>query len=235
METTNSIRLVSRVISILKSFSPNEPELGVTEIASRTGIHKATTHRILISLAQGGLLERNSRTSKYRIGPATYIMGSLYLSTTDIQTAAETVIQELNELTGEAVSMSILDRGNVILMITKESKYAFRLHVHIGSILPAHASAMGKVLLSELAEAEIDRLFPEEILRPITKKTVATKTDLKLMLEQIRKTGISFDREGSYEGSEGIASAIRDASGKAVAAVAITCRYLGSTRLRVSG
>jgi DNA-binding IclR family transcriptional regulator len=79
----------------------------------------------------------------------------------------------------------------------------------------------GKALLSELSEEELDRILPEEKLPPRTKNTVPTKTALKRELEEIRRTGVSYDLEGNYEGVGGIASVIRDASGKAVAVVTI--------------
>jgi DNA-binding IclR family transcriptional regulator len=80
---------------------------------------------------------------------------------------------------------------------------------------------MGKAFLSESTEAELDSLYPEEKLRPVTAKTIATKTELKRRLEEIRKTGVSFGREESYEGVAAVASLIRDASGKPVVGMAI--------------
>jgi len=77
-------------------------------------------------------------------------------------------------------------------------------------------------LLSELTEAELDRLYPDEELEPLTEKTVATKADLKRELEQIRKTGVAYNIEQSFLGSESVAVLIRDASGQAIAAMAIS-------------
>jgi IclR family KDG regulon transcriptional repressor len=210
-----------KAISVIKSFTPNELELGIVDIARKVEIPLTTAHRTLATLTRGGLLEQNARTGKYRIGPGLYMQGSLYLSTTDIFKAAEPVIKALSDLTGEAVAIAILYRGNVVLVMKEESKYDFRVATHIGSILVAYASAMGKALLSELTEGEINSIIPEERLQPRTKNTIATKTELKLALEQIRKTGIAFDMEGNFEGVVGIASVIRDASGKAVAAMSI--------------
>lgn len=155
------------------------------------------------------------------VGTKLYTLGSLYLSTTDIFTAAKPVIEALNNLTGETINVSILDRGNIIFIMKEESKRAFRLNTHIGSIVRAYGSAMGKALLSELTEAEIDSLYPEDRLPPLTKNTIATKKELKLELEQVRQSGVAFDREGSYEGVEAVGSVIRNANSKAVAAMSI--------------
>ncbi|MBA7694124.1 Transcriptional regulator KdgR [subsurface metagenome] len=221
MKAKNSIKSLLKAVSVLKSFTPDELELGTAEISRKLGIPKTTAHRMLTSLSEGGLLEQNGKTGKFRIGLSLYTLGSLYLKTTDICIAAKPVIETVNDLTKETVNISILDRNNITLIMKEESKHAFRLATHIGSIIHAYASAMGKALLSELTEAEIDSLYPEEKLPPLTNKTISTKTELKRELEQIRKTGIAFDREGSYEGVTAIGSVTRNANGKAAAAMSI--------------
>ena len=81
---------------------------------------------------------------------------------------------------------------------------------------------MGKAFLSELGNDQLDRFYPDEILLPLTTKTVKTKTELKIELQEIRKTGIAFDSEGSFDGLEGIASLIKNSGGNTVAALSIT-------------
>lgn len=221
MSYNNINKSLLRAISLVTSFTPNDMELSLSDISHKTGIPMTTAHRIVTTLTQGGLLERTTHGDKYRIGPEFYILGSLYLRGTDILSAAEPVTKTLNDLTGEAVAVSILNQDNVILIVKEESKHGFRIATHAGSILVAHASAMGKALLSELAEAEIDSILPEEELKPMTKNTITAKGELKRELKKIRDTGLSFDIEGNYEGLIGIAAVMRDASGRAVAAMSI--------------
>jgi len=212
-------RSVARVGAVLKCFTPDTWELGVSQISRRASIPKATTHRILLTLTKDGLLERNTRTGNYRVGHELYILGNRYLSTNDIVSAAEPVTKMLNDLTSETVHVGIFDRGNVLIIMKEESKHAFRVTQHIGTIVPAYTSAMGKTLLSELTDKEIDNLIPEERLKPVTSKTIATKTELKRELEQIRNSGVSLDKEGTIEMIIGTGALIRDDTGKAVAAI----------------
>jgi len=221
MVVKSSIKSLLKAVLVIKSFSPDTLELGATEASRKSGIPKATAHRILATLSEGGLLEQNKITGKYRIGPGLYMQGSLYLNSTDIFEAAGSVIKELNDLTNECVYIAVLYGANVVLIMKEESKYDFRLATHIGSTLNIYATGMGKALLSELTETEIDSIIPGEKLPPRTKNTIATKTELKLALEQIRKTGTSFDMEENSEEVIGIASVIRDRSSKVVAAIGI--------------
>lgn len=222
MTPADSMRSVTRTISVLSVFTPEEPELSPTDIAGRLGIPKPTIYRILACLTKYGLLEKTHRNGNYTIGPDLYILGSIYLSTTDLFKVSEPVIKTLNDLTGEVTNLAILDdKGHITFVMREESKHALRIGFHVGYTSPAYANALGKVLLSELTDTAIDRLYPQEILKPLTRKTVPTKTKLKLELEEIRKTGVAVNREQAFEGVEAVAAAIHDNSGKAVAAIGI--------------
>ena len=151
LEVKNRANPVTRVISVLESFSSSEPELTAADIHRKTRISKATLHRILTTLRQNRLLEKNQKQGTYRIGPELYIIGSLYLSTTDILKAADPVLQELNNLTKEVISLSILDKGYTTVIMNKEAKSMVRFSMNIGTKIPAYASSMGKAMLSELS------------------------------------------------------------------------------------
>lgn len=221
MNSNSASRSVSRISSLLKCFTQGEPELGISEISRKIGLPKSTVHRILSALAKEGLIVRNEETEKYSIGPELHILGSIYASVTNILTAARPVMKVLNELTGETVVLSVLDNRYVRIITHEEPTYAFRYVVPLGHMRPAYASAMGRAMLSDLTDEEIDNLIPEESLKPVTSKTVSTKKELKRLLEQVRKTGISYNQEGMHEGIYGIAAAIRDSNGSAVAAMAL--------------
>lgn len=220
--TDSNVKSIWKAISIIKAFNLDELNLSAAELAQKVEIPKPTSYRIIATLVKGGLIEQNANTGKYRIGVDLFVQGSLYLNSTDTLTIAEPVMEKLNELTEEAINLAILDKTNIVFIMKEETKGAFRFFRHIGSVIPAYASAMGKALLSELTEAELDDLFPDEKLQPLTNKTIATKTELKQELEQIRSTGTSIDIEGNIEGATGIASVIRGANGNAIAAMSIT-------------
>jgi len=211
-----------KTISIINAFSPNKPELTVAEIADKLDIPKPTVYRILSCLTKSGLIEKKPERGTYVIGRSLYTLGSLYLSTNDLYKAAEPVIQATNDITGEVTNVAILDdKGYITMLLREESKYPLRHVVHVGSTSPAYAHASGKALLSALTDEEIDRLYPEERLKQLTSKTVATKTELKSELEWIRKDGVAFNSEQAFEGVEAVASVIRNASGNVIAATAI--------------
>ncbi len=216
----NHIRSVHRAVSVLKTFTARQHELSGAEVARLTGLSVTTTHRLLACLMKDGLLSRNEKTLKFTIGPEMFRIGSIFLFASNLVTAADPIVRELNEMTNEAISVAVRDQDYVTIILREESKFSVALIVHIGSILQAHATSVGKALLSELTDDEIDRLYPEALPR-ITSKTIQTRTELKRELGRIRVSGIAFSREEAAQGDVAIASLIRDTSGRAVASVAI--------------
>lgn len=210
-----------KIIRLFKAFSLTEPELTASEIWQRTKIPISTLYRLLNNLKEERWLEKNSRTERYCIGDALYMVGNLYTSSTGLVRASEPIIKVVNELTNEAVSIVVRDKKNVAIILREESKFSIRWAVHVGSIMAAHASSPGKVFLSELSEKELDTLYAEERLPSVTKKTIGTKAELKIELEKIRRTGIAVHSEESIAGVWGVASLIRDNTGTPIASLSV--------------
>jgi len=215
------INSIVKAIKILNCFRPEELELSAVQISKKLDMPLTTTIRILTTLTNHRMLERKKLNRKYTIGPEMYRLGSFFLMSADLIQVADPVVKELNEITKEVVTVAIRDQDKIIIILREESKFSIALHIHPGSVLPAHTTSMGKAFLSELTEHEIEKLYSEEILVKRTAKTIATKTELKLELERIRQTGVSFSHEESHQGNIGVASLIRDASGKSIASIAI--------------
>jgi DNA-binding IclR family transcriptional regulator len=216
-----TVEAILNAAAVLRSFTRDQLELGASDISRKLSIPKTTAHRILVSLDAGGLLTKNRKTGKYTISPTIYILGNLYLSSTDLISVANPVIKTINELINEYVNIGVFERGNVVIVLKENSKGEFKFTRNVGSVVPAYASAGGKAFLSQLSQDELDRLYPQERLPPVTEKTIATKTDLKIELEEVRKTGIAHNKQGGCIGIEALGSLIKDAQGRSIASLSI--------------
>ncbi|MFC1904108.1 IclR family transcriptional regulator, partial [Chloroflexota bacterium] len=85
-----------------------------------------------------------------------------------------------------------------------------------------HTTSVGKALLSELSDEEIDKIYPEEKLEPLTSKTITNKTELKRRLKQIKETGVAIAKEEARNGVWAVSSVIRDSTGRCTAALSIS-------------
>jgi len=232
MAARNYIKCIAKAILVMRSFDPENSELSVSDMARKVGLPKPTANRILSTLVWGGLLEQNAETQKYMIGPVAFTLGSLYLTSRDVIKRAGPIVKRLNELTGEVVNVHIRDKGFSTIVLREESKRTFRFAYHVGSVFPAYAVAAGKALLSELTDVEIDSLYPNEELVALTQKTIATRTELKKELEQVRESEVAFQSEESRDGIEAVASIIHDATGAAVAAISIAAPVFTMNEVR---
>lgn len=215
------IASVGKAASVLKAFSAGEPHLGVTEIAERVGLPLTTVHSLVATLEREGLLERDNGNRKYSVGRTLYSLGSLYLPSQDLPSASRPILMVVAELTGELTNLGVRDADRVVLLTKLEATHPFRVFYSVGSSFPCHTSSMGKALLCQLSDSEIDALFHQEELPQLTPKTLPTRSALKRELSQIRLSGVAFDFEGTYSGVISVASPIKDADNRVVAALSV--------------
>ena len=216
------LKSVNKAIAALNCFNLKNVELTTSEISKMLGLHRVTVYRLLETLTKANFLEKNETTGKYSIGPTLYSLGILFLSTKDLIKEAKPVTKALNGMTGEVVNIGILRKGYETNILREESKHTLRFSYHVGSSWPAHATSVGKALISELSDEEIDEIYPEEKLEPLASKTIATKTELKRQLERIKETGGAIAKEESREGVWAVGSVIRDSNGRSAAALSIS-------------
>ena len=126
MNRLSESKAVNRVYSILNCFSLIETELTNIKIVRKTGIPKATLHRLLYTMIDTGMLEKHDRTNTYSIGPTIYEFGNLYRASTDLMQASEKIIKVINDLTKEVVSITKLFKNNVIIVLRVESLSSIR-------------------------------------------------------------------------------------------------------------
>lgn len=215
------IQAIERAVALLNAFSVNEPELGVTELASRVGLHKSTVHRFLVNLEAGGLVERNPRTGRYRLGMRIFELAGLVMQRMNLWEEALPFLEQLVTDTGETGHLAVLDNGEAIYIERVEARRALRIPAAVGKGYPAHATNLGKVLLADLSPEEVERIVSERGLARYTGRTITTREDLASELRRIRERGYAVDDEEYDEGLRCIGAPVFDHTGRAVAALGI--------------
>jgi IclR family KDG regulon transcriptional repressor len=219
---TYNVRAVERAMRILSSFNGQHAELGVSEIAQATGLHKATAHRLLMTLCSSGFLERTADGERFRLGLRLVELGMSALRGLDFRRAAFPYMQELVERFQEICTLSMFDRGRVLYVEVVHSERSLTIAARVGRHLPAHCTASGKVLLAFL---------PPEVVEPIlngplavyTEKTITSADRLREELKVIRQRGYAISNEEFEVGIWAISAPIRDIGGNVIAALSIPC------------
>lgn len=215
------IQAIERAVAILNTFSVDEPELGVTELAERVGLHKSTVHRFMVNLEASGLVERSPRTGRYRLGLHIFELGGLVMQQMNLWDEALPFLESLVRDTGETGHLAVLDGGEAIYIERVEARRALRVPSAIGRGYPAHATNLGKVLLADLPAERVAEIVADRGLASYTARTITDPTHLDAELERIRGCGYAVDNEEYDEGLRCIGAGVRDHSGHVVAALGI--------------
>lgn len=216
---TKSIQSIERAAAVLRLLARGPGRLGVVELSVSLGLPKGTVHGILRTLAGVGFVEQDSDTGKYQLGAALLHLGSSYLDVNELRSRAINWADALASRSGEAVRIGTLLDGRALIV-----HHVFRPDdslqtVEIGQLLPAHACALGKVLLAYDRAATVAAM---KDLQPYTRRTLATGAGLNPALVQVRERGWAAEMEEMSMGVAGVAAAIRGQGGLVVGAIGIT-------------
>ncbi len=215
------VKSSARTLDILELVAEHGDGLLLTDFRQRLGIPVSSLHGLLSTMVQRGYLTREDASGLYRLGPMTLRLVAAYESHIDLVAMADPIMDEIRGLTQETTSLTVLHRDFIVFIHKRAVDGAVQVVNPIGTVLPAHATGSGKVMLALLSEHELDQLYPREELQRLTPNTILTRADLNRELARVRRQGYAFDDEESAVGVWAVAACIRNAQGHPVAALSI--------------
>lgn len=218
--SANFSQSLARGMSILEIFSPELKSVTTSEAAEIVNISRSAARRYLLTLSALGYLEQTK--SSFMLTEKAASIGQGVLAGQNRWILATSFVIELSNRMNEPVSVSILDGLNIRFVARDQKRRIHAPRLRVGSTLPAHCSAAGKVLLSSLASDEVDRIVKKH--GPLTKRTPATITDLNELKSELRSVRLQSWATVEDEwniGTIGIAVPIFGASEQVVAALAV--------------
>lgn len=219
--TSSNIQSIERAVAIMRCFSEQQPELGVTEISRCTDLHKSTVSRILSTLQKEGFISQNSNTGKYRLGVGLISLAGVALGRIDVRAAAYDHLDSLVERTGEAVSVTVLDEAEAVIVLHKPSPNPVQYVNWIGRRLPLHCTSSGKVLLAGLAPEPRAALLSRSLQR-YTGNTVFSRANLLEELMAISGRGFAIALEEHERGTNSIAAPVCNHEGSVIGAISVS-------------
>jgi IclR family transcriptional regulator, pca regulon regulatory protein len=214
---------LERGLAVLSSFTPEQPELGISELARMLGLTRSTTHRYVATLATLGYLHQDDATRKYRLGPRVLDLGFAVLGSLELREIAAPHLRRLAETTGHTANLAVRDDTDAILIDRVRGRpcryHHFEYSLHVGSRIPLYCSATGKTLLAFLPRTDLDRLLDRIELTQRGPRTLTDRTALLAELEQVRRSGIAVNDEELDRALRSIAAPVRSRTGEVVAAV----------------
>lgn len=210
---------LSRGLSLLELFSPEESELSISEMARRTGMPKSTTHRLVTDLLRWGALEKGR--SGVRLGVRLFELGHLVPDHSRLRELAIPFAHSLNEITQLTSNLAVRE-GSQIIYIEKISSRDLKVpHSRIGGRLPMHCTALGKAILAYSSPAFVDSVLEGPLTR-LTPKTITDPDALRRELVTVRQARVAYDLEESQLGLFCVAAPIFARTGRVVGALSVT-------------
>src|SRR5690349_15918030 len=214
-----SVQSVDRALTILELLA-REGEAGVTEIAADLGVHKSTAFRLLATLESHRLVEQDGDRGRYRLGVGNLRLAGATTARLDLVTEARQVCKQLATDTGETVNITVRAETSALYLDQVAGSSALQSHNWVGQHIPLHATSNGKVLLSELEDAQLKKAVRE--LPRYTDQTVTTMSKLVAELAQVREQGYALAVDELETGLTAVAAPIRNAHGDVIASISVS-------------
>jgi IclR family acetate operon transcriptional repressor len=194
------VKSAERTIEILELLGAARDPMTVTELHRRTGYPRSSLHQLLHTLVAKRWIEQTADGAAVGIGPHALLCGTAYLDRDPALPFATHALEQVRDKVNYTTHYARLDGANVIYLATRETVDSRRATSRVGRQLPAHATALGKVLLAELTPREVAELLPTGELAPLTPLTIVDRAALTRDLEHTRMRGYSTEREQNTPG-----------------------------------
>ncbi|GHV43610.1 IclR family transcriptional regulator [Synergistales bacterium] len=216
------IQSVDRALRILELFV-SDNKLSLTEISHRMELSKSTVFGLLETLKSRRYLDRDAMSGKYTLGAVLLKLGGLYKGRLDFRRIAYPIMLRLCEITNQVLQLAVLSGIEVVYLekVENPNQRILQMVLPVGSTMPAHCTATGKMLLSSLKDFEIETLYHGYELKAYSSNTITDIDVLKNELKKVREQAYAIDKFESNEHVVGVAMPIYDFEGVMVAALSL--------------
>jgi IclR family KDG regulon transcriptional repressor len=214
------IQSVSHALDVLEQFNGNIEEIGVTELSKRLKLHKNNVFRLLATLEARGYIQQNKSTENYRLGLKCLQLGQSFIHQMGLLLQSRAILEDLAKLTKESAYVAVRKGTGIVPLDFVEPVRAVRVVSFLGTALPVHCTAAGKIYLVFEADGELSHGNSGELKR-YTDNTVVDGAALAAQKQEIGAAGYAIEQEEFTEEVSSVAVPIRDYTRMLVGAIAV--------------
>jgi IclR family transcriptional regulator, pca regulon regulatory protein len=214
------IEALARGLDVIRAFEPNRPTMTLSEVAAATGLARPTARRMLLTLEELGYVRMAQ--GGFALTSRVLELGMAYIGSTNIWEIARPHMERLVSFTGESSSMAQIDGSDIVYVARVAVPKIITLAVTIGTRFPALQTSLGKVLLAELPQDELERVLAEPSRSSITPLWQPDAEERDRVLNEVQTRGCSLTDEHLARGIRSIAAPVRDGTHQVVAALNVT-------------
>lgn len=225
---SRGISVLRNGIAVLRAFSADEPALGVTAIAARVGLHKSTVSRILATLQQADLVERDAETGRFRLGLGVIALAGPLLADLDVRRAAYPLLEDLSRRTGETAALMVWNGSEAVCVEQVPSRHQVKHTTPLGMRYRTVLDASVAVFLTQSDASQVRRMLADNTIASVGLDEDGVEAYVA-QLAAARERGFTVNYGETSLEEVGVAAPIFDHRGEPVAAVLVS-----APRFRVS-
>jgi DNA-binding IclR family transcriptional regulator len=217
-----SIQVIERMMSLLDALAHSAEPASLKQLATDTGLHPSTAHRILAAMTQARFVERQD-SGAYRLGIRLLELGNIVKSRINLREVALPFMQQLHEAIGEAINLGTRHDDEIVyLERTSSGRSLVRVVYLVGGRAPLHLTSLGKLFLAADGPQKVREYARRTGLPGKTPHSLTSLDALEKELDKVRRHGIAYDDEEAELGLKCVAAPIHDDEGHIVAALSVS-------------
>ena len=213
------VEALARGLEVIRSFDRLHVKQTISQISERTMLARPTVLRLLLTLEELGYVR--SQDNHYSLTPKVVDLGMAYVSALGLYGVAKPHLENLSKAIDQTVSIAELDGSDIVYTGRAEVPKIVSVGVTLGARLPSTSTALGRVLLAEVPESELDSVLQIPTLSMFKPRTHFTADQLRIRLNDVRNKGWAESDEDLQYGVQAIAAPLHDKDGRVVAAIGL--------------
>ncbi len=214
------MQTVDKALGLLSYFSELSPEIGLSELARRSGFNKATARRLLLALEKHGFVEQDAKSRAYRLGPGLLRLARVREAVSPVQAVVQPILEDLVSRIGETAHFSLYAGDSLATIGLVESTKSIRVSIERGEAIPLHATASGIAFMAFARPELVDKVLRKS-LTGHTSHTITDVAEMRIQLQAVAGAGVAVAKSSYEDGVCGIAAPVLGPDGYARGAVAI--------------
>lgn len=216
-----TVQSIERAFAILEAIAGSDEPLSLAALSRATGLHTSTAFHLIKTLVILGYV-RQEESRRYRIGPRLFMQAAGAFSENTLVSLATPHLRRLADETGETAHLAVRTDSGIAVIAKGEARSSIRTSDRLGTIRPAHCTAIGKVLLADLPAPELEAALLGMALTAYTPATITDVEALRTELRRVAAAGVAVDDAEFNVELRCLAAPVRNYTGNVVAAVGIS-------------
>ncbi len=214
----NFMASLARGLVVIQAFTPQMPQMTISQLSLRTGLSRAAVRRCLYTLVKLGFAGADE-SQRYSLRPKMLTLANTYTASSTLANAAQPILERMSAVHHESFSVATLDGDDIVYIARSAVNRVMSVDLHIGSRLPAFCTSMGRVLLAYLPQDQLEQYMARMTLTPYTPRTVNSVEKLRLALRNVRRNGYALCDQEFEVGLRSLAVPVTAPNGRVVATV----------------